>query len=91
MGPVNVNTEALLREEAGRRRLFLAPRRLGGRAQLHDLDETVTHFLMAGVAVLFDMYAASAQLPPLAAKYIFWKRSPTSRIGIANFGRADLK
>src|SRR5262252_7063000 len=33
-----------------------------------------------------DIYAASAQLPPLAAKYMFWKRSPTSRIGIANFG-----
>src|SRR5450759_5953238 len=36
----------------------------------------------------FDLYAASAQFPPLAAKYIFWKRSPTSRIGIANLGIA---
>ncbi len=36
-----------------------------------------------------DMYAASAQLPPFAAKYMFWNRSPTSRIGIANFGSAD--
>src|SRR5512140_768971 len=38
-----------------------------------------------------DMYAARAQLPPLAAKYMVWKRSPTSRIGMANFGIAALR
>src|SRR5215472_14599802 len=49
--------------------------------------------MLAGLIAPFmylDIYAASAQLPPLAAKYIFWKRSPTSRIGIANFGSADF-